>query len=121
MFSESVFNYNFLLQQASGSMRLAQEVLGLFRVQTSLYVQALKNAKTAEDVAYLAHGIRNSAGAVGAEKLAEAARVLEKERPTPDVARPSIAAIETALLEALHASEQMMQEQAEAEALKFSQ
>ena len=108
MSEKSVFNYNFLLEQASGNARLAEEVLGLFRVQTSLYVQALRNAKSAEDVVYLTHGIRNSAGAVGAEKLAELAWQVEMWRPEPGQARDEIAQIETALVEALRASEDVL-------------
>ena len=108
MSEKIVFNYQFLLEQASGNARLAEEVLGLFRVQTSLYVQALRNAASMQDVVYLTHGIRNSASAVGAEKLAALAWQVEMWRPEPAQARDEIAAIESALVEALRASEEVL-------------
>lgn len=63
-------------RQTFGDRQLQQEVLGMFMQQALAVTERLAGSNLKERV-YLAHGLRGSAGGVGAFAVAEAAAAVE--------------------------------------------
>lgn len=57
---------------------LEQEILELFAAQLPLYVQQLRDAETSRPWREAAHAVKGSAAAVGANRLANLARLAEQ-------------------------------------------
>jgi HPt (histidine-containing phosphotransfer) domain-containing protein len=96
-----------LARQCLGDHQLEAELLGLFRLQARAAAKELADSQTMslESRARLAHKLRGSALAVGAQRVASAARRLEElaaaggdQRPAE---APALAALLAALAEAL--------------------
>jgi HPt (histidine-containing phosphotransfer) domain-containing protein len=68
----------FLARFTRDNAALEQEVLELFASQLPLYVEQLRTAADAKDWRQAAHGIKGSALAVGAHKLAAIAQAAER-------------------------------------------
>jgi len=68
----------YLARFTLGNAALEREVLELFAAQTALYVQQLREAVTRKAWKDAAHGIKGSARAVGARRLASLAQVAEQ-------------------------------------------
>ena len=66
-----------LSKQSLGDKSLETEILHLFKSQSSLYLERLKNAKTAEERRFASHTLVGSARGLGAWKVAEEAQKIE--------------------------------------------
>src|SRR5262245_22092289 len=77
----------YLARFTLGNAALEREVLELFAAQTAIYVQQLREAVTRKAWKDAAHGIKGSARAVGARRLASLAQFAEQldvEADLPD-------------------------------------
>ena len=67
-----------------GNVSLEQEILQLFRVQSRIYLDRLRDADRQGDWCEAAHTIKGSARSVGAWKVAEYAEMLELSKSRDD-------------------------------------
>jgi HPt (histidine-containing phosphotransfer) domain-containing protein len=89
---------------------LEAELLGLFRLQLRGFSAQLSDLTTPESKARIAHKLRGSALAVGAGRVARAAKAIEEralaapeparaDGPRPEAASQAVAALEAAVAE----------------------
>lgn len=67
-----------LSRQSLGDRSLENEILRLFHSQSTLYLDRLANAKTADERRFAAHTVVGSARGIGAWKVAETAKLVEQ-------------------------------------------
>ncbi len=72
-----------LSRQSLGDRSLENEILQLFHSQSTLYLDRLENAKTADERKFASHTLVGSARGLGAWKVAAEAEIAEKKCAKP--------------------------------------
>jgi len=76
--SSDIIDLDYLRRFTSGNVALEEEVLKLFADHAPLYLEQLRNAKSAKAWAEAAHTIKGSGAAIGARRLASIAEMVER-------------------------------------------
>jgi len=96
-FSNRPIDLVHLAHYTHGDAALEQEILQLFRVQSRIYLERLRDADRKGTWREAAHTIKGSARSVGAWQIAEYAETLEKDCDLGD--HKTVAALEKAINE----------------------
>jgi HPt (histidine-containing phosphotransfer) domain-containing protein len=76
--SSEAIDLDYLRRFTLGNVSLEEEVLRLFSDQAPLYLEQLRNAKSAKAWAEAAHTIKGSGAAIGARRLSSIAEMVER-------------------------------------------